>query len=135
MNRTMFPEEFMEIGKALLEEYGLKGWRIVIHQSFDKFTELSTLAYTCYGDKGIHISLKGMKDYDYTFCYSTIKHELAHAILDSKTNYMIRRQKIKDHGKEWREYAYNCGVFKEELHPYSKMRSTITWKLHVLNHE
>ena len=133
MNRTMLPEEFKEIGTALLEEYGLKGWRIVIHNRF--CMKNNVLAFTRYSERSINISLNALKDYDYIFCYNTIKHEIAHALLDQKNNCSSRKQGIRMHGKEWKEYAYNCGLFREELYPYSKMCRVIRWKLHYLNHE
>ena len=137
MNRTMFPEEFTEIGRLILEEYGLNSWKMVLHKKFEGFDAYTSIAFTTDDDRSINISLDATKDYDYQFCLSCIRHEIAHAIhfIEIRKEIDIRKEKTKIHGKEWREYAYNCGVFKEELHPYSKMRSIITWKLHALNHE
>ena len=134
MNRTMFPEEFTEIGKLLLQEYGLYNWKIILHKKFEGFDAYTSLAFTEYEDKTINISLDAIKDYDYQLCLSCIRHEIAHAIHFTeirKENY-IRQETAKIHGKEWREFAFNCNVLKEDLHPYSRDRNTIIKKLHYL---
>ena len=134
-NRTMLPEEFEEIGNVLFEDYGLNGWKIILHDRFDGFEKMASMAYTQYFSKNVHISLEAMQKFDYDFCLSCIRHEIAHALHDAEVfrNYITRRQKEKAHGKEWREYAFNCGIYKEDLHPYSRKRNETICKMHLIS--
>ena len=133
----MLPDEFGEIGKLMLEDFGLCGWKIILHPKFEGVEALSTIAYTSSSIREIHISLKAMENYDYNFCLNTLRHELSHAVRDTEIKrggYRVRGYE-KAHSKEWRECAFNCGVYKEDLHPYSRERNRIIRKLHKISHE
>lgn len=118
----MEPEEIREIGNVLLQEFELKHWTISIKDKFSG-TDSFYMAVTNYFYRTISFSKEEMKKVDYLGCLSVIRHEIAHALVSSMA---------KSHGKEWKEAAFNVGLFKEELYPFSVKSKKIFYKMHVL---